>query len=294
MWNRKNLIFVIIYTILFSALIFTGRSIFFSYPWSEERFIEPSLDQYSADYGSFTGVTQEDVNSAMHDLIYKEFKEKHEHSEQEKIQIRSIPSSLFEKIQYSYIPLVETFLYNKSFLSKIADLKVLLYKNEWDTRWRMKAKHIHMYGVTNMSDEEFLSVLVHEFAHYIDIYSFPNSSFWDESQKFYDISWDSVTVMKKWLVSEDFVSWYAMTNWYEDFAESYTYYIFHNTDFLQKSQGSDILAQKYDFFQKYVFSQNMFHKENFSLEEEYKPYYWDVTKISIDVKKFLHYLQNTL
>ena len=35
---------------------------------------------------------------------------------------------------------------------------------------------------------------------------------------------------------KDFVSWYAMTNKYEDFAESFTYYILHNKDFLNKTK----------------------------------------------------------
>lgn len=145
-----------------------------------------------------------------------------------------------------------------------------------------------------MSDEEFLSVLIHEFAHYIDIYALPGSHFGDESQKFYDISWESVSVMKKGLDGSDFVSGYAMTNKYEDFAESYTYYVLHNKDFSKKSQKSKILAKKYDFFKNYIFDKNMFFKENFSAWEEYKPYYWDVTKIPIDVKNFLQYLQKTL
>ena len=145
-----------------------------------------------------------------------------------------------------------------------------------------------------MSDEEFLSVLIHEFAHYIDIYTFPKSSFWDESQRFYDISWESPTVMQVWLNPKDFVSWYAMTNQYEDFAESYVYYVLHNRDFLEKVWQSDILAKKYDYFQRYIFTKNLFYKEDFSLEDEVRPYYWDITKLGVDVKKFLQYMQRDI
>jgi hypothetical protein len=44
-----------------------------------------------------------------------------------------------------------------------------------------------------------------------------------------------------------------MTNKYEDFAESFTYYILHNDDFLEKSRQSALLRAKYDFFSKYLF-----------------------------------------
>jgi hypothetical protein len=57
---------------------------------------------------------------------------------------------------------------------------------------------------------------------------------------------------------KDFVSGYAMTNKYEDFAETFTYFVMHNQDFLTKSQDSDILAQKYNFFSEYVFPDNSF------------------------------------
>jgi hypothetical protein len=39
-----------------------------------------------------------------------------------------------------------------------------------------------------------------------------------------------------------------MTNKYEDFAESFAYYILHNNDFLEKTKKSNILLEKYDFF----------------------------------------------
>jgi hypothetical protein len=49
-----------------------------------------------------------------------------------------------------------------------------------------------------------------------------------------------------------------MTNKYEDFAETFTYFVMYNQDFLTKSQDSDILAQKYNFFSEYVFPDNSF------------------------------------
>jgi hypothetical protein len=44
-----------------------------------------------------------------------------------------------------------------------------------------------------------------------------------------------------------------MTNKYEDFAESFTYFVLHNEDFLYKTQDSQVLKKKYDFFNTYLF-----------------------------------------
>jgi len=44
-----------------------------------------------------------------------------------------------------------------------------------------------------------------------------------------------------------------MTNKYEDFAESFTYYILHNKDFQEKAQKSKLLQKKYDYFNIFLF-----------------------------------------
>jgi len=49
-----------------------------------------------------------------------------------------------------------------------------------------------------------------------------------------------------------------MTNKYEDFAETFTYYVIHNRDFLEKTKNSKVLKQKYDFFSTYIFRDNSF------------------------------------
>jgi hypothetical protein len=81
-----------------------------------------------------------------------------------------------------------------------------------------------------------------------------------------------------------------MTNQYEDFAETYVYYILHNEDFIYRSISNEVLAQKYKYLREYIFSQNQFLQEDFS-SASVKKYYWDITKLEIDVKKFLQYLQ---
>jgi hypothetical protein len=82
-----------------------------------------------------------------------------------------------------------------------------------------------------------------------------------------------------------------MTNKYEDFAESFTYYVLHNGDFLEKSNNSNLLKNKYDFFKKIVFRNNEFSGINFSNNEKIQKYYRDITKIDINLENFLQYLK---
>ena len=301
MFNSKYFIFLALYTILWSILIFLGKEIFLWNP-QEEEYVDLSVytSQQRFDtetgYYSFSGVTQEDVNAVVSELLYEKFREAISTwaVAQSKIDIHYIPWELQKKIEASHMPLIEAFLSFSDISKVVEDLKVFLYQDTGEVRGKMKGAIIHMFWVPSLVQEEFLAVFIHEFWHYFDIYNLKKSRFWDVSQKFYSISWESQSIMKKQLLQTDFVSGYAMTNQYEDFAESYTYYILHNRDFFFRSQSSTILREKYDFFEKYVFSTKQFYKEDFSSEEEVQSYYWDTTKIDIDIKKFLQYLQNDI
>jgi len=158
----------------------------------------------------------------------------------------------------------------------------------------MKNRTIKIFDPLEMPQDEFLAIFTHEFAHYLDLYYFSKTPLWDTSNDFYDISWDSTKTMKRWQKSSDFVSGYAMTNKYEDFAESLTYYIFHNDDFKQKSEQSSVLAWKYKFFTDSLFKNNFFIWTDFSVNNRVKKYYWDITKIEIDTQNFLQYLEKNI
>ncbi len=198
-------------------------------------------------------MTQEEVNTTIHELLYKEFSKKYTATSREKVQIHMIPKSFKQAIIYSYLPLAETFLYKKWILSHIESMKIFFHKKQFSTRGKMKNGNIHIYGVEGLSDGEFLSVLVHEFAHYYDIYGLPGNAFGDRSQEFYDISWKHHNIVKPNQEMKDFVSGYALTNKYEDFAESYTYFLLHNTAFFTRAQESRVLMKKYNFFKTYSF-----------------------------------------
>lgn len=88
----------------------------------------------------------------------------------------------------------------------------------------------------------------------------------------------------------DFLSGYALTNKYEDFAESFTFYVFHNDEFKARAIKNLMIARKYNFFKKYVFINSEFANTNF----EYGKiafYNWDSTKINISLKKYLYYIR---
>lgn len=300
MRKTQHILYISLYTFLLTVLIFIGKEIFFPNTLQEEKYIEPTLwagFSQIQDISIGIKIPPEESTDISQDsskpLLYEAFKEKYSRDQKNKVFLRYIPSVLEEKIEYSYLPLVEVFLYKKDILSHIQKLGVFFYTNRWDTRWRMKGWNIHLYGVEKFTDSEFLSVLIHEFGHYYDIYSLPGNAFWDLSQRFYDISWDSTTRIKKWALREDFVSWYSMTNQYEDFAESYLYYILHNDDFLEKAQESRDLQKKYAYIRDYIFTKNQFTGEDFSSKAPEK-YHWDITKIRVDVKKFLQYLQEAI
>lgn len=84
-----------------------------------------------------------------------------------------------------------------------------------------------------------------------------------------------------------------MTNQYEDFAETYTYFLLHNEDFAFRSLSNVTLQKKYDFMRTYIYGSNIFTLSSYSTQQ-IKDYYWDITKIPIDVKKFLQYMQEDI
>jgi hypothetical protein len=96
------------------------------------------------------------------------------------------------------------------------------------------------------------------------------------------------------LTQKDFVSGYSMTNKYEDFAESFTYYVLHNKDFLEKSRKSNILRKKYNFFNLVLLKSEVFKNTDFSEKNIIKDYYRDITKINFSRKNFLQYLKNSI
>ncbi|MFH0837998.1 MAG: putative zinc-binding metallopeptidase [Patescibacteria group bacterium] len=152
----------------------------------------------------------------------------------------------------------------------------------------------------NMSTEETIAVLVHELGHNVDYaYLAPSENISqspfrdgnapiyesDPSLDFYRISWEDVNNRKKTADNLDFVSGYAMSDPFEDFAETYAYYVLHNKDFKKLASSSDALYAKYRFMKYEVFDGTEFDTGDGDVEENARP--WDVTVLSYEVSDFL-------
>lgn len=86
------------------------------------------------------------------------------------------------------------------------------------------------------------------------------------------------------------MSGYAATNQYEDFAESLVWYVFHNEDFADRALRNEMIRQKYLFFATQVFPGGAFQGTDFSRGRP-PAYMWDTTKVSIQLEKYLYFLQ---
>jgi hypothetical protein len=152
----------------------------------------------------------------------------------------------------------------------------------------------------NMDTEEMVGVLIHELGHNVDYaYLSPKdeekkSTFKDgelplyesdSSLDFYRISWLSNTQKKKAATNLDFVSGYALTDPFEDFAETYCYYVLHNKDFKVLAAGSPALYAKYQFMKYQVFDGEEFDTGDGLVEQTTRP--WDITVLTYDLNAFL-------
>jgi len=117
------------------------------------------------------------------------------------------------------------------------------------------------------SKKELLAVFLHELGHVVDLgmlfgKSDKKSEFRDgknaifsndPSIEFYKISWEREKIRQKSSNRADFVSGYAMTDCFEDFAESYLFFRLHGEKFRVRATKSAKLRAKYDFLRDRVF-----------------------------------------
>jgi len=89
-------------------------------------------------------------------------------------------------------------------------------------------------------------------------------------------------------LSRDFVSGYAQSSAFEDFAETYLYYRVHGEKLREKMQYSSVLAKKYDFMKTHVFDDREFGINNdstFAVRPRRGSDY-DATLLSFDSQDF--------
>ena len=143
-----------------------------------------------------------------------------------------------------------------------------------------------------MPEEETIAILTHECGHIADLGGLEGSSHSgkslypdghmptyndDASVRFYKISWKNSTQRKSDSSNSDFVSGYAVSDPFEDFAESFILYALHNSAFQNMTTTNDALMEKYVFMRDVVFGPDFT-----PLSSDYDGggrRVWDVTKL---------------
>ena len=178
-----------------------------------------------------------------------------------------------------YSPTIDTVLTGTYFREVLWDFPLIIDNNRVSPRGQMSNQSVTLSGRMK-STPEMAKVLVHELAHMVDIYLLKQRGRSpDPSREFYAISWSEPTVLRSGMTAKSFASGYAATNQYEDFAEAFTLYVFHNTTFAERAQNNPALQQKYDFLRNRVLGE-YFLGTNFE-QNPLPASLWDVTKIAI-------------
>lgn len=154
---------------------------------------------------------------------------------------------------------------------------------------------------SNVTDEELVGVLVHEMGHIQDT-GVEQGNFYsgasefkdgsnpvyndDPSLDFYRLSFLDEKTLRPNATMLDFVSGYAMSDPYEDFAETYNYYLLHGNEFRQLAAKNDILQKKYDFLKTRVFNGKEFFNGDDSRTVNFSNRDYDATVLHYDMKKF--------
>ena len=150
-------------------------------------------------------------------------------------------------------------------------------------------------GTNNIFDlEEFKRVFIHEIGHVVDLGALKetekkqDSGFrdginiiyeTDPSLIFYQLCWITETSRNQNCDDLDFVSGYAQTDVFEDFAESYLLFLENNLSFQEMAKNSEIIKKKYDFLANVVFKNDFLITEEIDLPWQKRV--WDLTKVGI-------------
>ncbi|MFO0763707.1 MAG: hypothetical protein U0518_02495 [Candidatus Gracilibacteria bacterium] len=145
-------------------------------------------------------------------------------------------------------------------------------------------------SVANIGPSEVSALLIHEGAHHFDLTRFHDNPV---RTKFSSISWQASDLRKTNAKLEDFVSGYALTNDYEDFAESLTMFVLFNEEFAQRAGTNEALKKKYLFLQDFVFGQGEFQGTNYA-SGSIESYNWDTTRIEINQKKYANLAKSNI
>ena len=80
------------------------------------------------------------------------------------------------------------------------------------------------------------------------------------------------------MYAKDFVSWYSLTDIFEDFAESFNMFVNHNWVFKKMTKESNLLKKKYNFFTMLLKWKYLQKDTTFDYKNWFRP--WDSTRMS--------------
>lgn len=175
--------------------------------------------------------------------------------------------------------------------------QIKIQKRHHPSRGRANGEKI-IFDTTKIDDyQELIAVAVHEMGHVVDLGVLEGKSWQisrfrdgpkrikadDPSVKFYEISWYN-TKQRRPQQKKDFVSGYAMTTPFEDFAESYLMYRLHGEKFRNMMVKSTALQTKYQYMKTYVFAGQEYQKDK---EATLQRSFYDATLLPFENRDFL-------
>ncbi len=181
----------------------------------------------------------------------------------------------------------------------IQTLKSLEVKKEKNvSRGMANSNKIIIHSDSIDSNKEFISVFVHEMGHIVDLgflvgkkgrvtkFKDGKNSILsdDKSLDFYNLTWIDSKTRKIGSKRADFVSGYAMSDVFEDFAESYLFYRIHGEKFRSATKNSLILEKKYNFLKNVIFKKIEFQLEKQNLVSS--NFVFDATLLPFAIKDF--------
>lgn len=107
----------------------------------------------------------------------------------------------------------------------------------------------------------------------------------DPSIGFYTINWKNSNTTWKNGVVFDFVTEYASSDPFEDFAETYNFYLLHGSQFKYAAKFNQRLAQKYAYMRDRVFDGREYTNNDIKLDVSQRAY--DSTVLPFSLANFM-------
>ena len=260
-WTHSDTVRLCAYTLFFTVLFFAYSRV--TSPPVVVSFDSSSIEnQEVVSTGSSdatqTGLVEAPVSldSATPDM---------NHSNHPKLALRFNPESI--TVNEALLSEIRAHAQSSEFRDAISGITVEFDATRTDPRGQVSGNTL-ILSTHIASDTEAMKVFVHELGHVVDILHLHQKSGvlgGTASDAFYATSWLDYKTKRPEAKITDFVSGYALSNKYEDFAETFAFYVFHNDEFLARTRSSDILRQKYAFMHDVVFSDGAFEGSSFSL-----------------------------